>query len=45
MDRSSERLQRLRRSLTEDINTKAASGRLIFHIFAVLAEYEPNLIR
>ena len=25
-------------SLTEDINTKAASGRLIFHIFAVLAE-------
>ncbi len=31
-------------SLTEDINTKAASGRLIFHIFAVLAEFERNLI-
>src|SRR5260370_29550038 len=25
-------------SLTEDINTKGASGRLIFHIFAVLAD-------
>ena len=32
-------------SLTEDINTKAASGRLIFHIFAELAEFERNLIR
>jgi DNA invertase Pin-like site-specific DNA recombinase len=32
-------------SLTEDINTKAASGRLIVHIFAVLAEFERNLIR
>ena len=32
-------------SLTEDINTKAASGRLIFYIFAVLAEFERNLIR
>ena len=32
-------------SLTEDINTKGASGRLIFHIFAVLAEFERNLIR
>src|SRR6266704_7111950 len=32
-------------SLTEDINTKAASGRLTFHIFAVLAEFERNLIR
>ena len=32
-------------SLTEDINTKAASGRLIFHVFAVLAEFERNLIR
>ena len=32
-------------SLTEDINTKAASGKLIFHIFAVLAEFERNLIR
>jgi DNA invertase Pin-like site-specific DNA recombinase len=32
-------------SLTEDINAKAASGRLIFHVFAVLAEVERNLIR
>jgi DNA invertase Pin-like site-specific DNA recombinase len=32
-------------SLTEDINTKGASGRLIFPIFAVLAEFERNLIR
>jgi DNA invertase Pin-like site-specific DNA recombinase len=32
-------------SLTEDINTKAASGRLIFHVFAVLAEFERNLNR
>ena len=31
--------------LTEDINTKGASGRLIFHIFAVLAEFERNIIR
>src|SRR5712691_8817136 len=26
-------------SLTEDIDTKAASGKLIFHVFAVLAEF------
>jgi len=32
-------------SLTEDINTKAASGKLIFHVFPVLAEFEQNLIR
>ena len=32
-------------SLTEDINTRAASGKLIFHVFAVLAEFERNLIR
>ena len=32
-------------SLTEDINTKVVSGRLIFHVFAVLAEFERNLIR
>jgi DNA invertase Pin-like site-specific DNA recombinase len=32
-------------SLTEDINTKAASGRLVFHVFAMLAEFERNLIR
>ena len=31
--------------LTEDINTKAARGRLIFHVFAVLAEFERNHIR
>jgi DNA invertase Pin-like site-specific DNA recombinase len=32
-------------SLTEDISTKGASGRLILHVFAVLAEFERNLIR
>jgi DNA invertase Pin-like site-specific DNA recombinase len=32
-------------SLTEDISTKGASGRLIFHVFSVLAEFERNLIR
>ena len=31
--------------LTEDINTKTISGKLIFHVFAVLAEFERNLIR
>lgn len=44
-------VERLRRedvqliSLTEEINTKSASGELIFHIFAVLAQFERNLIR
>ncbi|MEA2263583.1 MAG: hypothetical protein QOH35_1828 [Acidobacteriaceae bacterium] len=32
-------------SLIEDINTKTASGKLIFHVFAVLADFERNLIR
>ncbi len=32
-------------SLTEEINTKSASGELIFHVFAVLAQFERNLIR
>ena len=32
-------------SLTEEINTKSASGELIFHIFAVLAQFERSLIR
>ncbi len=32
-------------SLTEEINTKSASGGLIFHVFAVLAQFERNLIR
>ena len=32
-------------SLTKDINTKAASSKLIFHVFAVLAEFQRNLIR
>jgi DNA invertase Pin-like site-specific DNA recombinase len=32
-------------SLTEDINTKTTSGKLIFHVFAILAEFERNLIR
>jgi DNA invertase Pin-like site-specific DNA recombinase len=32
-------------SICEQINTKTATGKLIFHIFAVLAEFERNLIR
>lgn len=32
-------------SLHESINTSSPSGKLIFHIFAALAEFERNLIR
>ena len=32
-------------SLTEQINTASPSGKLVFHIFASLAEFERNLIR
>lgn len=32
-------------SLTERIETSSASGKLIFHVFAALAEFERNLIR
>ena len=32
-------------SLTEKIDTSTASGKLIFHIFASLAEFERNLIQ
>lgn len=32
-------------SLTESIDTTNAGGRLIFHVFAALAEFERNLIR
>lgn len=32
-------------SLTESIDTTTAGGKLIFHIFAALAEFERNLIR
>lgn len=32
-------------SLTEQINTGSPSGKLVFHIFASLAEFERNLIR
>jgi DNA invertase Pin-like site-specific DNA recombinase len=32
-------------SLTENIDTGSASGRLIFHIFAALADFERSLIR
>jgi DNA invertase Pin-like site-specific DNA recombinase len=32
------------RSLTEDINTTTPSGKLVFHIFAALAEFERGLI-
>lgn len=33
------------RSLTESIDTANAGGKLIFHVFAALAEFERNLIR
>jgi DNA invertase Pin-like site-specific DNA recombinase len=32
-------------SLTEKIDTNSAPGKLIFHVFAALAEFERNLIR
>ncbi len=32
-------------SLTEEINTKTASGQLIFHMFAAFAQFERNLNR
>ncbi|WP_345796411.1 recombinase family protein [Castellaniella sp. MT123] len=32
-------------SLTERIETRSASGKLVFHVFAALAEFERNLIR
>jgi DNA invertase Pin-like site-specific DNA recombinase len=33
------------KSLTESIDTTTSGGRLIFHIFAALAEFERNIIR
>lgn len=33
------------RSLKEDINTTTATGKLVFHIFGALAEFERDLIR
>lgn len=33
------------RSLTEQIDTTTSSGRLIFHVFGALAEFERDLIR
>jgi len=33
------------KSLTEEINTTTPGGKLIFHIFGALAEFERNLIR
>jgi DNA invertase Pin-like site-specific DNA recombinase len=33
------------RSLTDNIDTTTAGGRLIFHIFGALAEFERNIIR
>ena len=33
------------RSLTENIDTTTSSGRLIFHIFGALAEFERSIIR
>ena len=32
-------------SLTEQVNTTSPSGKLVFHVFAALAEFERNLIR
>jgi len=32
-------------SLTESIDTTTAGGRLVFHVFGALAEFEHNLIR
>ncbi|WLS11922.1 recombinase family protein (plasmid) [Shinella sumterensis] len=32
-------------SLTEKIETSSAAGRLVFHVFAALSEFERNLIR
>lgn len=32
-------------SITEKIDTSSSSGRLVFHVFASLAEFERNLIR
>jgi len=32
-------------SLTEKIETSSPAGRLVFHVFAALAEFESNLIR
>jgi DNA invertase Pin-like site-specific DNA recombinase len=33
------------RGITEKIETVSASGKLVFHLFAALAEFERNLIR
>ena len=33
------------RSLTESIDTSTTGGRLVFHVFAALAEFERDLIR
>ena len=33
------------RSLTEAINTTTAGGKLVFHLFAALAEFERGVIR
>ena len=32
-------------SLTEQIETRSPAGKLVFHVFAALAEFECNLIR
>lgn len=33
------------RSLQEDIDTTSSGGRLVFHLFGALAEFERNLVR
>jgi DNA invertase Pin-like site-specific DNA recombinase len=35
----------LSKSLTENIDTTTSGGKLIFHIFSALAEFERNLIK
>ena len=39
------RLDRLGRSLKEALDTTSSGGRLIFHMFAALAEFERDLVR
>lgn len=33
------------KSIQESINTSTAAGKIVFHIFGALAEFERNLIR
>lgn len=44
LTRLEQRESRLK-SLTEQIDTTTAGGKLVFHIFGILAEFEINLVR